>query len=350
MNDMDGDRISVIDLLNVMLRHARLLIIFPMAMAMVFALSRFTQPREYQASATFLPQGADGGRLPAAGLASQFGINLPGDRVGEGPQFYAELLRARPLLEAVLTSRYEFEQDGGRVVSTLLELYGIRDGSREARYRGYQRLRSSMDVRSSLQTGLVSVSVRASSPDLAEAVTARLLELLNDFNLETRQSGAANEERFVAERMVEVEAELRHAEMDLQQFLRGNRGFQQSPELVFEHDRLQRAVAIRQNVFNALAEAHERARVSAVRNTPVLTVVEPPAGTAAPVARGTILWAIMGGLVGAVLAILLALFIDVGRAASATDRPDIHEFNRLRRELTSGLRRPFHRVFTRAGR
>jgi uncharacterized protein involved in exopolysaccharide biosynthesis len=99
------------------------------------------------------------------------------------------------------------------------------------------------------------------------------VELLNEFNLETRQSQALEEGRFVSARMAEAQEELREAEEALKTFLQQNRQFRNSPELVFEHDRLQRQVAMRQEIFTSLAQSHEQSRIDAVRDTPVITVI-----------------------------------------------------------------------------
>lgn len=333
------DRISVLDLMNVLLRHSAYIIILPVAVGLLFGILRLSQPRAYEASAAFLPQGRDVNRSPVAGLASQFGITVPGQASGEGPEFYAQLLQSRPLLESALTSRYSYVQDGERVAGTLLEIYGI-EGDRVGRHRAIERLRSSLTVDPALRTGLVTLQVRASAPELAESIAARLVELLNAFNMRTRQSHAANEERFVEERLREAHAELRAAEGELEEFLRSNRSFQASPELSFEHERRQRQVSLREELYSTLAQARERARLDAIRNTPVLTIVEYPENSAAPVGRGTILWTIIGALVGLVLAVVLAFVLDFVRATQDTDRPDAREFNRLRERLWATLAAP----------
>jgi len=91
---------------------------------------------------------------------------------------------------------------------------------------------------------------------------------------DTRQSQAAAERGFTEERMAEAQEELRAAENELQRFLQNNRQFQNSPELVFQHDRLQRRVAMRQQVYTSLVQSYEQARIDEVPNTPVITVVE----------------------------------------------------------------------------
>ena len=111
------------------------------------------------------------------------------------------------------------------------------------------------------------ISIGASRP---------ILDLVHTFDLTTRQTQAGAERRFSGERLAELTGELRDAEDTLKSFLIENRVFSNSPALQFEHDRLQRAVTMRQELVTSLAQAYERARIEEVRNTPVITLIDPP--------------------------------------------------------------------------
>jgi uncharacterized protein involved in exopolysaccharide biosynthesis len=86
--------------------------------------------------------------------------------------------------------------------------------------------------------------------------------------------------RFTQERLAAAHAELQQAERAVEEFLERNRSYERSPALQFEYSRLQRRLDLRQSVYVALAQAHEQASIEAVRNTPVITVLDHPAGSA----------------------------------------------------------------------
>jgi uncharacterized protein involved in exopolysaccharide biosynthesis len=138
----------------------------------------------------------------------------------------------------------------------------------------------------------------------------------------------------------EAETELYQAEADLQAFLRQNRTFRDAPELAFEHSRLQRQVTLRQELVSSLSQAREQARIDAVRDTPVITVVEAARGSARAQARGTVTKAILAGITGFALAILLAFFLEFIHRAKHDDRATYQEFNTLRRSAWQELRHP----------
>jgi uncharacterized protein involved in exopolysaccharide biosynthesis len=76
------------------------------------------------------------------------------------------------------------------------------------------------------------------------------------------------------QRVQEAQSELRESENALQAFLEANRQFNTSPPLQFQRDRLERQVALRQQVLMSLSTQFEDAKVQAVNDTPVITTVD----------------------------------------------------------------------------
>lgn len=242
-------------------------------------------PRSWTASATFMPQG-DQLQLSSslASLAGQFGVSLGAPSASApGPQFYVELARSREVLGSVATRSYSVADTLGLIfnrtldgsIAELLKLEPRRTHLQTFAAIEWLKERG-VSATASLDVGVVRLSATTKWPDLSLAIVNGVLDEVSRFNQETRQSEAAAERRFVGDRMAAAELELRAAERDLQDFLRGNRMFQASPELLFEHDRLQRNVQMRQGVFTALAQSFEQARISEVRNTPVINIIERP--------------------------------------------------------------------------
>ncbi len=72
-------------------------------------------------------------------------------------------------------------------------------------------------------SGVVTFEVETDNPQLSAQIAKRLLDLLNRFNLETRQSQASAERRFTEVRLAEAKQELLETENRLQAFLEVNR-------------------------------------------------------------------------------------------------------------------------------
>ncbi len=288
--------------------------------AVLGSLAVATKPKVYTATASFIPQGFDAGRSGLAGLIGQFGVSLPTSNQSLSPDFYSQLLRSRVLLEPIARGSFVVEEMGHRSVP-FLTLFKVNGGSKASRVEEGVRELSAMIVPTVMKTtGVVQVSIATEWPSVSLAIVKALLNGVTTYNQQTRQGLAADEERFVQARLLEATSELRASEDRLQNFLQNNRMIGSSAELAFERDRLQRDVALRQQLYTTLMQAYEDARIREVRDTPVVTVFEPPAVAAMPEPRGrlkTILLSLMlGGLVGSVLALI--------SGARASRRPGIN--------------------------
>jgi uncharacterized protein involved in exopolysaccharide biosynthesis len=338
----DDPSISMIEIAATILRNWRVIVILPVVLGLVAGVWAYSRDRAYIASASFIPQTAEGrAGSGTAALAQQFGLSLGYDRPGESPQFYVDLLRSRAVLRQAVETEYRVTDHAGVVRgATLMEVYEVRHDPRlpQPWRQAVDALRRNLST-SVAGTGLVQLTVAAPEPQLAEQIAARLLELLNDFNLAVRQGRAQDEGRFVAGRVEEAQAELLAAEGRLQAFLSQNRLFESSPDLRFEHERLQRQVAIRQDLYTSLLRAGEQNRMDALRDTPLLTVIDHPAGTAEPQPRGTISRALLAFLLGLTLAVLAAFVGEYMRRSRETD-PHYPALEGVARDAWEDLRQP----------
>jgi len=248
--DDELEEISLLELGNVLLKRWKLVVGLPLAAAFVAAVISLIIPPQFTASAVFVPEEESRGvNLPAglAGLASQFGVSIPGGG-GSSPRFYADVIESRTLRDEVLQARYpDPRSDAAGDSATLLDILDVDgDDPLERLEKGRERLRETVSISVDNETSVVSVAVETKFPGLSAAVANHILDLLNRFNLETRQSNAQERRRFIEERMDAAEDELRLAEEELKRFLEQNRRFENSPELNFQYERLQRQVTIKQ--------------------------------------------------------------------------------------------------------
>lgn len=269
------------------------------------ALTMGSRPALYPASASFAPQGNDAARSGLASLAGQFGVAFPTGNQSFSPEFYAKLLKSRVLLREIVRDTFVVQEMGGRRVS-FLELFEIKGEN------GVRREEQGVDLLSRIvtssvtrSTGVVELSVATRWPSVSLAIASSLVDEVNEFNRTTRQGQATAERKFVQGRLAMAAASLRSAEDDLERFLRTNRQFTGSPELSFERERLQRAVGLRQEVFTSLTQSYEEARVREVRDTPVITVIEPPTVRTQPKPRGRVRRVLLGFVFGGFIGVLV---------------------------------------------
>lgn len=307
--DRGPEPISLARILAILLRERRTIFgvtAICLILAVVVALAR---PATYTVSFSFVPEvGQDQSRSGLAGLAGQFGVNL--GSVGgqtQSPQFYADLLNTHQLLAPIAVDSFPVSTGRSRPVK-LSEFLGV-SGSNPSVVldKTVQVLREKVITASvaARTTGIVSVRVRTRSPEVSLGVANRVVLGLNQFNLLTRQSQAAAERKFVEERLDAARGSLRASEDALQAFLQANR--QVGTDQSFQRDRLQREVALRQQVAMGLAQQYEDARIREVRDTPVLTVIERPTLPVLPDPRGRVITVILGLMSGLFLGGTFAL-------------------------------------------
>lgn len=335
---------SLISLVNVVLRRRAIVAWTVLIAVVVVALFGLVPRRRWTATATFVPQGKQNGAGVQA-LAAQFGLPVAAGDPNESPAFYADLVKSREIVGGVVDSGVVVA--GNRVdIADHFDLKAKAPGLR--RDDAIRRLTGELTVTTNAKTGVVSVGVSLTDPQLAAAVGERVIELLNRFNLETRRSRAAAERRFAAERLREVQGDLREVEDSLQRFLQRNRDFRNSPELLFQQERLARSVGLQQTLYTTLAQSHEQAKLDEVRDTPVITVLERPEVPVRPDRRGLVGKGIVAVIAGSLLGALIALLLESAAPSGVSPDQARREFARLFRDTLRDLRRPW-RLFRRNG-
>jgi len=323
------DEISLIALANVLVRQSRLIVALAFAGGVIALTSGLLTKRVYASKAIFLPQAPEQSTSNFALAASQFGLQVPTSSGAWGPPMYIELLRSRVLLEPLALDTVAVLEQGGRRVS-LMDLLEIKEPNRARRLElAVKQLQSMVESGEVKSIGAVQLAVKTRWPSVSWQLAQKLVRGVNQFNLETRQSQATQEKRFVEARTAEAESALRDAEDRLLAFLQRNHAIIGAPELEVQRDRLQRDVTVRQQIYTSLLQNREEARIREVRDTPVITVLEEPRLPLTPEARNSLYKGFLGGLLGAMLGVILALAAHISALTRRRPSPEMNEFFRL---------------------
>jgi uncharacterized protein involved in exopolysaccharide biosynthesis len=333
--------ISLLKAVNLLLRNRRLVAGLPLGLAFLVGVLGVLSPREHEARSAFVPQTVDS-RSRMTGLAAQFGFALPSGAAAESPEFYRQLLGSRDLLSAAVLTEYRIAAGDDKqdtLKGNYIELLGIEADSEAATMRhAIESLRGSMSTEHNYESSILAIRVRSPWPELSVQLNRRLLSLVEEFNVERRQSQASAERSFVSARLAEAQAELAASEAEFERFLEQNRRYQDSPQLTFEFGRLQQRVDLRRQVYNSLAQAFEQARIEEVRNTPVISIIDVPESGAVPVARNTVKKAFLALIIGFILAALLAFAREHFRQRRADDDREVMTFLDLGRQTLDDFR------------
>lgn len=322
--------IDPLRLVNAVLRYRRTVLAVPLVLAFLAGVYLLFQPNLYSSSAWFMPSGGDQPIPELAGIAGRIGISLPASSSSRSPQFYAELIRSRSLLAAVTGTEYSVGGDGpedDERTGTLVEFFEVEgETSAERKEKAIERLREKIAIETDPETGIVKFTASTEYPELSHQIADRVLDLVNRFDLEQRQTQAGNEREFLASRLDEAREELRAVEDSLRRFVEENRRYQESPQLQLEYDRLRRQVDFKQQVTTSLVQSLEQARIREVQSTPVVTLVDPPVVPVEEDRRYLILKLLGVMVVGGGLAIIVAFVRDYLDAAERSEQQQALEF------------------------
>jgi len=227
-------------------------------------------------------------------------------------RFYAAVANSRDILRDLAETRVHPGGPGKEEVTLLAYLGWKEGGDATAIAKALDHLAKRLQVTTSRDAGLVFLRTTFASPELAEEVNERWLELLNKENVRRRQEVAGLEREFMDAQLAGALAQLGKAEKALEVFLEENRQYGNSPDLVNEHRRRERRIDLALQVYVGLAQAVAQARLNEVRNTPVLVVIGHPEGSARR-AGSMVVDGIVWTLIGALVAFAMALGLEALR-------------------------------------
>lgn len=328
-----------IDLVRLMLARRRLLIVAPAAVAAAVVISGLFADRTWTAEGAMVPQAAGGNVSRLAGLAGQFGVAVPTGGGGQSPDFYADVLRSDGILRRLLAAKYTAAD--GHPIDLINNLVPSSETPERHAEFALRELRERISTTVGLKTGIVTVRVQVTEPELARAIVERAMAELNVLNVRVQQNVAAQERAFTDDRLVIARAELRGAEDRLEAFLRGNRTVSGTPQLVLQEERLRRDVSLRQQVVVGLTQSLEQSRIEEARNVPVLSVVEAPVRPALPDSRKLVVKGLFAAIATGTALLALLLALEWRRRFSSSSPEVAAEVDRLVREAAQDFKRPW---------
>jgi uncharacterized protein involved in exopolysaccharide biosynthesis len=297
---------------------------------LTFTYVQFIQQPQYVSWATvLLPSGGGGNLGGLAGLASQFGVNVPTSASADlsNPFLFPELLRSRTFAEKILDKKF-YTKEFGKELSLLAILTHGNESSKVGRDTLVtsalgtlgEMLEFDQDPTSTFSVIKVTTSEPLFAKQLAE-VTLAELEALNRFY----KSQTVNEKTsFIANRIASVENDLKSSETSLKEFNERNRQIS-SPALQLEQGRLARDVEIQKGIYLTLKQQYELAKIEEIQEASIVQVLDKPQVPLGPTNINLIRSVLLAGILG------IGLGIMIGFVRAYADNSDMDERKKLRR-------------------
>lgn len=323
-----------------LLLHRRLILGLALTFGIAAGTRLLLQDPAYTSTSTFTPQSAKGAS-DLGGLAAQLGVNVPGVDAEQSPAFYVDLVTSRAILGRIVDSPFVLDSADGPKARSVSDRLGVAEQNPSLRREeAIARLGKAIQSGFSQKTGVVSVSVTASDPRVARALTQDVISAVSRFNLTNRQNRASAERKFTEDRQGEAKVELHQAETRAEEFLLRNRQYRDAPQLALEYDRLTREIGLRQQLYNSLAQAYDKVKIDEVRNTPNITLINRAEIPVRPDPRGLVRWTVVALLLGMILGSVIALLLDY-LAFHEQDGVTLEKFASIRKQAVADFKKPW---------
>ena len=275
----EEDTISLSDMLLVLAKQLKLLIITPLILGFLTALHvLFISQPVYVSSAKIMSSGGGSSPSQLQGLAAQFGVSVPGG--SEGAEWvYPDIIKSRTLARALLKRKFNTNEYGPQKSLLQILTYGDEEPEIDPDILmkfGIKSYLGMIDVEQDQQTQIYTVTVSAFEPQFAADLCAALIEELDDHQRAYKTEQVKETRQFIEGRIVEVRKELEKTEEDLKIFRDRNRQIGSSPALLLEQQRLSRETAVLTGVFTTLKQQLEMTKIEEVKESALVQVLDPP--------------------------------------------------------------------------
>lgn len=323
--------ISPYDLVGHFLRRKRLLGAVVLSVMVLAAAVTLIMPNRYRAVATILPSDNTSQMTPLKSLADLTGMPSMDNSSSE---LYPVILGSQAIQTGVLAKTYSFAHDGRPMTVSLPDYFGLDNPDLLRR-----RLAGISRISAERKTGVITLTVETTIPELSQAVASEYLAQLESFNLHQRRSQARENAGYLSRQMTATKEELAAAEDNLQQFRQYNSDWPVSSdaELVKELTRLQREVEVKTQTYLYLSREYEAAQLEAQKDVPIVSILDRPAIPMTKSGPHRTLTVLLAGLA----ALVTMLFVLTISYAASGHLPGSHQegWRTLQQETASAFPR-----------
>lgn len=275
----DDSPISLMDIMMSFARQVKIIVIIPSVscFCMIVYAQFFTKPT-YVSTSKIMSSSGSTGSSQASSFAAQFGINLGSNQV-DTKWVYPEIIKSRTIARKLL--KKNFIISGNSQNKTLLNILKSnkeqsKSNFKELESKATKLLLDMISVAENIKTGILTLSVTASDPQLAKLINSAIIEALDSHQKEYNKSKTSYTRQFIEERILQTEKELMTSEESLKVFRDRNRRIENSPALQLALQRLNREVSVLTGVFTTLKQQYETTKIDELKESDYVIIVDPP--------------------------------------------------------------------------
>ena len=312
-NQSDYGSIRISDIFLKMAEQLKVIVLVTIiSIFTVFTYVQFIQVPKFVSTATILLPETKGGNLGGlAGLASQFGVNVPSGMQADlsSPSLFPELIKSRTFAEKILVKNFYTNRFEKELSLLAILTYGDNKPKFEEDTLvtiALNSLRNILTFNQSRSSSFSTVSATTSEPIFSRELAAVVLDELEKLNRYYKSQTVSEKISFIDNRINSVSGDLEASERSLKEFNEKNRQAT-SPSLQLEQDRLNREIEVQKGVYLSLKQQLELAKIEEIQETSILQILDKPTTPLHPINKNLKLSVILATIFGLLMGILLAL-------------------------------------------
>ena len=311
--EYEEEEINLLDYAEIIFSNLKFISIVTVVFLVLGVVYALLKSPTYSSTALVVREIPSESKMSGAPLSAlrSFGINLGGGSTGLTPETMPEILKSREVRLAVANAEYYFkdvdstmtyldyiEYDQGFDIigavkkytiglpGTILSLFKtdslvIEGGGPEVRILSeaevgaLESLSGVLNVSVDRESGVMTIKVETDDPVFSTRICQEFIQNLREQVREIYTEKARQNLKFIEERFLEVQKELRVAENNLANFLDSNENPQEA-KLQTQIDRLRRKVTFKTQLYQELQNQKTQAEINLQKKEPVITIIEEP--------------------------------------------------------------------------
>jgi len=275
--NVESYSISFWDFFLLIAENFKIIIIIPSifcVLAIIYVL--FIVSPVYESQAKIMSSRINNNVSEAVGLAAQFGVSLPVNQP-EPEWVFPEVIKSRTIAKSMLKRKFDTKEFGPKKSLLQILTYGNKStnvGIDTLINNGIETLISMIDIKQN--SSLYILTVSAFEPKFARDFASVLIEELDAHQKNYNRNRTSKIRKFVDERIIQTEKDLKKAEEALKNFRDRNRRIGNSPALQLEQERLSREVLVLTGVYTTLKQKLETAKIEEVKESDYVVVLDYP--------------------------------------------------------------------------
>ena len=330
--NISENNISLSDILLTIAEQLKVILITTfISVFLTFTYVQFVKPPQYISWATLLlPENKSGSMDGLAGLASQFGVNMPFESSADlsSPSLYPDILKSRTFAEKILYKEFYLEKYEKKL--TLLQI--LTDNLKLSNHQSEVYINEAVSLLNSKYLNFEEdatspfsiLRVTASEPIFAKELAEVVLVELDSLNRFFKSQTVSEKNTFIENRIATVQEDLESSEISLKEFNEKNRQIS-SPALQLELERLERNAEVQKGIYLTLKQQLELSKIEEVQEASIVQILDEPQVSINPSNKNLILSVFLSAFFGVLSGII------IGFVRSYLDNSNIEERKKLRR-------------------